>query len=85
MDRVSKSCLLLIVALLAGIALRPVFAPHSAEAAHRYRYTVAAVKITREQGQPCPLCSAQGVLDKYSADGWELVTATSPSEFIFRK
>jgi len=85
MDQFSRSCVLLLIVLLAVIALRPVFSPQSAEAAHHYKYVVATVQNEHEIGKPCPLCSPQGVLDKYSAEVWELFTATSPTEFIFRK
>ena len=54
MDRLSKTCLLLIVALLAVISLRSFFAPQSAEAAHHYKYMVATVRNGREVGKTLP-------------------------------
>lgn len=85
MDRFSKTCLLLIVVLLAVISLRSFLAPQSAEAAHHYKYMVATVRNGHEMGKPCQDCSAQGLLDKYSTDGWEFVTVTTDGQFIFRK
>jgi hypothetical protein len=41
--------------------------------------------IAHETGKPCPLCSAQDLLDKYSADGWEFVALAPDGQFIFRK
>jgi hypothetical protein len=84
MDQFSKSCLLLIIVLLAVSSFRSIVAPQSAEAAHHYKYMVTAVRSGHEVGKPCPDCTAQGLLDKYSADGWELV-AVSDGQFIFRK
>ncbi len=84
MDRLSKACLFLISALLAVISLRPVLAPRSVEAAQHYKYMVATVRSGHEAGKPCPDCAAQGLLDKYAADGWELVTVAN-GQFIFRK
>jgi|HubBroStandDraft_6_1064221.scaffolds.fasta_scaffold492477_1 hypothetical protein len=77
MDGFSKICLLLIVVLLAVISLRSLLAPQSAEAAHRYKYTVATVL--------CQGCTPQTLLDKYSKDGWEFVAAMTDGQFIFRK
>ncbi|MGB6945013.1 MAG: DUF4177 domain-containing protein [Bryobacteraceae bacterium] len=54
------------------------------EAAHHYKYMVATVRSGHEAGQPCPDYTAQGLLDKYAADGWELVTVAN-GQFIFRK
>ena len=85
MNRFSETCLLLIVVFLAVISLRSFLAPQSAEAAHHYKYMVAIVRNGHEIGKPCQDCSAQGVLDKYSTDGWEFVTVTTNGEFIFRK
>jgi len=67
------------------IVLRPILTPPSALASHRYKYTVAPIQNAHEIGKPCPQCSAQGLLDKYSADGWEFVALAPDGQFIFRK
>ena len=85
MDRLTRICLLLIVALLAVISLRSFLAPQSAEAAHHYKYMVATVRNGHEVGKPCQDCSAQSLLDKYSPEGWEFVAVTTDGQFIFRK
>ena len=53
MDRFSKTCVLLIVVLLAVISLRSFLAPQSVEAAHHYKYVVATVRSGHEVGKPC--------------------------------
>jgi hypothetical protein len=70
MDRFSKTCLLLIVCLLASIAIRPIVAPEAALAAQHKYIAVSAVTDNRQD--------IQGVLDKYSADGWEFTGAIAP-------
>ena len=82
MNRFSKTCLLLIVVLLAIIAFRPFFAPQSAEAAHHYKYLAVQIPVGYEEhGHPV---TVQDALNKYSADGWELVQVT-PEQLFFRK
>ena len=85
MDRFSKACLVLIIVLLAVIALRPLFFPLAVAAQQHYRYI--AVRLLDPWGT-----SPQPELDKYAADGWELVdtyVATLNSNgqvvLIFRK
>jgi hypothetical protein len=65
MDRFTKACLVLIVALLAVIALRPIVFPQSVAAQQHYRYEAVAT-YSWEQPQP--------ELNKYAADGWELTS-----------
>jgi len=68
MDRFFKTCLVLIVLLLAVIALRLIMFPQSVHAqANKY------VAVKAYGGSPGPgLNGIQAVLDKYAADGWEL-------------
>jgi hypothetical protein len=80
MNWFSKTCLLLIVLLLAVIAFRPMIFPQEVEAAHRYKYVaVQALGVTPQRD-----------LDKYAADGWELtgaymIDANNGAVLIFRK
>jgi hypothetical protein len=69
MDRFSKTYLALIVVLLSIIVLRPILAPPSAAAAHRYKYTVACGGC--ETARP----SIDGTLNFYVSQGWEFVAA----------
>lgn len=64
MDRFTKVCLVLIILLLTVIAVRPMMFPQAVAAQQRYRY-VAVFSSNNLQPQP--------ELDKYAADGWELV------------
>src|SRR5262245_64409272 len=63
MDRFAKTCLVLIVLLLTVIALRPFVFPQAVAAQQHYKYV--AVRPSVLEPQP--------TLDKYAADGWELV------------
>jgi len=63
MDWFTKTCLILIIALLALIAFRPMIFPQGVEAAHKYKYLAVFPGIV------------QPALDKYAADGWELAAA----------
>ena len=63
MDWFTKTCLVLIVLLLAVIALRPMVFPQTVAAQQHYRY-VAVRPLDWQRPQP--------ELDKYAADGWEL-------------
>jgi hypothetical protein len=92
MDRFLKTCLILIVLLLAVIALRPIVSPHSVHAQDQHKY----VAVKAYGGNASSGTGIQAVLDKYAADGWELaapiyagagVTGTSSGELylIFRK
>jgi hypothetical protein len=65
MDRFTKACLVLIILLLAVIAVRPLVFPQNVAAQQRYTYIAVAVNNPYEP---------QPVLDKYAADGWELVS-----------
>ncbi len=83
MDWFTKTCLVLIVLLLAVIAFRPMVLPQSAAAQQGYKY-VAVVPLNPTQ--------PQRELDKYAADGWELAGAymtnfnnISGAVLIFRK
>ena len=69
MDRFSKVCLILVVMFLALIALRPVVLPQSAQAAPVHKYI--AVHTGTDGNSP----TIQATLDKYAAEGWQLVTA----------
>ena len=84
-DKLSTVCVLLVIIFLSLASLRLVATPPSVQATHRYRYTVAPIQNAHEYGKPCPLCSAQGLLDKYAADGWEFVALAPDGQFIFRK
>jgi len=68
MDRVLKTCLVLIVLFLAVIALRLIVSPQSVHAQAQYKYL--AVRAYGENASPGN--RIQDVLDKYAADGWEL-------------
>ena len=80
MNWFTKTCLVLIVLLLAFIAFRPMIFPQEVEAAHRYKYVAVQAQSIAPQAQ----------LDKYAADGWELTAAymmdiTNGAVLIFRK
>lgn len=85
MDRFSKTCLALVVVLLAMIALRPIFLPHSAQAAGPHKY------IAARPGEEGKYPTIQGTLDGYASDGWTLVAtialpdASSQPILIFQK
>jgi len=83
MDRFSKGCLLAIAVLFATVVLRPILFPQPAEAAHRYKYLVAALPSGYPSNTPPP--TVQSLLDKYSAEGWELVTVAADGKMFFRK
>ncbi len=68
MDRFFKTCLVLIVLLLAVIALRLIVSPQSVHAQGQHKY----VAVKAYGGNPSQANSIQAVLDKYAADGWEL-------------
>ena len=69
MDRVLKTCLVLIVLFLAVIALRLIVSPQSVHAQFQHKY----VAVKAYAGSPGPgLNGIQAVLDKNAADGWEL-------------
>ena len=83
MDWFTKTCLVMIVLLLAVIAFRPMIFPESAAAQERYKYLAV---------QPLNATQPQRELDKYAADGWELTGAyvtnlnnISGAVLIFRK
>ena len=90
MDRFLKTCLVLIVLLLAVIAFRTVVSPHSVQAKTQHKYLAV-----RSYGSGAASGSGiQADLDKYTADGWELAApiyvgngaAVSPELYlIFRK
>ncbi|HTA40817.1 MAG TPA: hypothetical protein VK789_00140 [Bryobacteraceae bacterium] len=69
MDRLSKTRLALIVILLAIIAPRPVFQPQIAEAARRYKYTVACGGCQTARPQ------TDDTLNYYAAREWKFVAA----------
>lgn len=80
MDRFTKTCLVLIVLLLAVIAFRPMTFPQEVEAAHRYKYVAVQTNSVEPQAD----------LDKYAANGWELTGAylidfNNGAVLIFRK
>ena len=87
MNGFSKTCLVIVIVLLAVIALRPVFSPQPAFASsHHYQYlAVTTQNVLTIQVQP--------ELDKRAAEGWELVAAgwsqttlgISDYTMIFRK
>jgi hypothetical protein len=65
----SRTCLVMVVLLLAVIALRLIVSPQPALAAsHHYQYLVVTT-------QNASALQIQPELDKRAADGWELVTA----------
>jgi hypothetical protein len=66
MDWFTKTCLVMIVLLLAVIAFRPMIFPQSAAAQERSKYVAV---------QPLNPTQPQRELDKYAADGWELAGA----------
>ncbi len=70
MDRFSKTCLVLIVALLAVIALRPAIAPPSAHAAPPRQYTYYWVGASR-------LDEMEMKLTDMSKGGFEVVGVTT--------
>jgi hypothetical protein len=65
MNRFSKASLVTIILLLAVIALRPFLSPAPALAASHYQYLVVTTGPASNE--------MQKVLDKYVAEGWELV------------
>ena len=78
MDWFTKTCLLLIIILLAVIAFRPMVFPQAVDAAHKYKYIAVQAGILQPE------------LDKYTADGWELTEAyqvdiINGAVLIFRK
>jgi hypothetical protein len=74
MNGFSKTCLLLIVLLLAVIAIEPIFAPSHVHAAlHKYIAVSAHIDDSGRDKNPI-----QTFLDKYSADGWDFVAVMSP-------
>jgi hypothetical protein len=80
MDRFTKICLVLIILLLSVIAFKPMMFPQAVAAQQHYRY-LAVFPSNNLQPQP--------ELDKYAADGWELVATYVPHgdrvALIFRK
>jgi len=87
MNGFSKTCLVIIIVLLAVIAMRPVFNPQPALAAsHHFQYLVVTT-------QNASTLQIQPELDKRSGEGWELATAgwsqstlgNSDFTLIFRK
>jgi hypothetical protein len=68
MDRFAKTCLVLIIVLLAVIATALITSPHSVQAQAPGKY----LAVKSYGGTPTG-SSIQGTLDKYAADGWELV------------
>ena len=77
MDWFTKTCLLLIIILLAVIAFRPMVFPQAVDAA-KYKYIAVQAGILQPE------------LDKYTADGWELTEAyqvdiINGAVLIFRK
>jgi hypothetical protein len=82
MDRFSKSCLLMIVLLLTIIALHPLLITPTASAAGRYKYALTTATNNID--------GIQASLDKWAADGWELVAPLTGERvpfvaLIFRK
>lgn len=69
MDRFSKTCLILIVLLLAAIATHPLIAPQPARGATPHTYQALLVQL----GDDAPV---QKVLDEHAAKGWDLIAAT---------
>ena len=65
-DLYTKAVLTVIALLLAVIALRPVLIPRPVHAATGHTYKVDSAEST---------VTVQNMLDKYSAGGWEVVTA----------
>jgi hypothetical protein len=88
-DRFTKSCLLVMTLLLAIIAVRPGASAATARAANHPQY---AVEVAYDRATT----SSKTVLNRYAAQGWELVeTAVLPGNsyeqqptqivFVFRK
>jgi len=80
MDWFTKTCLVMIVLLLAVIAFRPMIFLQEVEAAHRYKYVAVRTASVTPPAE----------LDKYAADGWELTGSymmdiTNGAVLIFRK
>jgi hypothetical protein len=80
MDRFTKACLVLIIVLLAVIAVRPIVFPQAVAAQQHYRYIAVRLLDLGTSTQP--------ELDKYAADGWELVdtyvaTLNSNGQVVF--
>jgi hypothetical protein len=78
-DLYTKAVLTVIALLLAVIALRPVLIPRPVHAATGHTYTVDQTYAG----------GVQNMLDKYSAGGWEVVTAWALSsnsvQVMFKK
>jgi hypothetical protein len=66
-DLYTKAVLTVIALLLTVIALRPVLIPRPVHAAAGHTYMVDSAMDTSYR--------VQTMLDKYSAEGWEVVTA----------
>ena len=64
MDRFSKTILVVIVALLAIIAVRPYASPQPVLAAPHFKYMVVTAGPNSSD--------VQTILQKYSEEGWEL-------------
>jgi hypothetical protein len=84
MNAFIKSCLVIIILLLAVIALRPIVSPQQALAANQYLYRVVI------PGNPGFPGSMEQELDKSGAQGWELVAVLyneriNQTTLIFRK
>jgi hypothetical protein len=67
MNGFSKTCLVIIILLLAVIALRPIVNPHPALAITHYQYLYVETNMQPE--------NIQAELDKRVTEGWELATA----------
>jgi len=78
-DRFTKACLLAIVILLSILFVKPMFEVRDSHAAKTIKYLVIPIPGGTE-----PM---QQTLDKYGADGWELVALEEAmgNHFIFRK
>ena len=72
LNRFTRICLVLIVALLVAILVRPLLVPQPARAASPYTYTTVRV-YCNNGGNPTACADMQVVLNKYSSDGWEMV------------
>ena len=82
MDRLSKAILMTVGMLLAIIALRPFISPAPTLAAGHFEYLVVSANPNTN--------SMQEVLNKYSAEGWELAAPVVSEQisgvtFILRK
>ena len=91
MDRFLKTCLVLVVLLLAVSAFRTVVSPHSVQAKTQHKY----VAVMSYGSGAAAGFGIQADLDKYAADGWELAApiyvgngasaSTGELHLIFRK